>query len=376
MEIDLLAVLPRGLEEVGLLELSLLGAKNLRKSRGRISCKVDLATFYRLHFQARLPFRFLREMSEFSCNGQESLYYAVQNACDWQKWLDPSKTFRVNVSGGSRELNHSHFTALTVKNALVDLQESIWSKRSKVNLDEPDICIHLHLLSDRGVLSLATSASSLHRRGYRSGVGLAPLKENLAAGLIKLSNWDDSLTLVDPLCGSGTFLLEAASIARGVAPGLHRSFLFETWPDFQRELWTQERNQAEKLFLPHKKLPTIIGCEQNISIADQAKDNIKRAGLNNSIEIQIGHYKDLVLPKLPGVLVCNPPYGKRLGNLKDLESMYREFGNYLKNNASGWDLWLLNGNPKLSNFLGMKCSRRFPVSNGGIDCRWLHYKIH
>ncbi len=376
MEIDLLAVLPIGLEEVGLIELSFLGAKNIRKSRGRISCKVDLSTFYRVHLQARVPFRFLRKISEFPCNGRESLYYAVQNACDWTKWLDPSKTFRVNVSGGSKELNHSHFTALTVKNALIDLQESIWGKRSKVNLDAPDICFHLHLLSDRGLLSLATSSSSLHRRGYRSGMGIAPLKENLAAGLIKLSNWNDSLTLVDPLCGSGTFLLEAANIARGFAPGLSRSFLFETWPDFNRELWIQERNQAKKVFLPHKELPMIIGCEEDILIADQAKDNINRAGLNNSIQIQVGHYKDLALPKLPGVLVCNPPYGKRLGNLKDLESMYREFGKYLKTNASGWDLWILNGNAKLSNFLGMKCSRRFPVSNGGIDCRWLHYKIH
>lgn len=253
-ELNVCAVLPQGLEEVGSIELYELGAKQVYKSRGILSCKVDLACFYRLHLQSRLPFRFLLEINHFPCIGKDALYKQVQHACNWEKWLDPSKSFRVDVSGVSRELNHTHFTALTVKNALVDLQQSIWGKRSEINLDFPDICIHLHLSSGRGALSFCTSANSLHRRGYRSAVGIAPLKENLAAGLIRLSNWDDSLTLVDPLCGSGTFLLEAASIATGMAPGLSRSFLFENWPDFDSELWIKEKNQAKKLFSPHKNI--------------------------------------------------------------------------------------------------------------------------
>lgn len=375
-EFDLFAVLPQGLEDVGSIELVDLGAKQVRKSRGILRCKVDLVCFYRLHLQARLPFRFLRVINYFMCDGRESLYKAVQNSCDWQRWLDPSKSFRVDVSGSSRDLTHTHFTALTVKNAVVDLQQRVWGRRSVVNLESPNMCLHLHLFHGNGILSFSTSSKSLHRRGYRSAMGIAPLKENLAAGLIKLSNWTDKLTLVDPLCGSGTFLLEAASIGLGISPGLYKSYLFENWPDFDKELWLHEKNHAKQMFSPNKKLPELIGCEENLEIANQAKDNIKKAGLDNFIKIRIGDFKSLIFPELPGVIVCNPPYGRRLGILKDLELMYQELGNYLKTNASGWDFWLLNGNSKLSNFLGMKCSRRFPISNGGIDCRWLHYKIH
>ncbi len=376
MDIDLLAVLPAGLEDAGVIELSVLGAKNVRKAKGRISCKVDLASFYRLHLQARLPFRFLREIKQFPCNGKDSLYKGIQDSCDWEKWLDPSKTFRVNVSGGSIELNHTHFTALTVKNAVVDLQETIWGQRSAINLKSPDLCIHVHIFSEGAILSFDTSATSLHRRGYREAMGSAPLKENLAAGLIKLSTWDDSLTLFDPLCGSGTFLIEAVSMALSIPTGLFRSFLFEKWPDFDRELWKLESTLARELCSLNKKLPPIIGCEKNIEIAKQAEYNISLAGLENYINIKNVDFLDFQLPKVPGVIVCNPPYGQRLGNPKDLEFIYRELGNYLKKNASGWDLWLLSGNSQLSNFLGMKCSRRFPITNGGIDCRWLHYKIH
>jgi len=166
------------------------------------------------------------------------------------------------------------------------------------------------------------------------------------------------------------------SIARGIAPGLNRSFLFKKWPDFDNELWEQEKIIAKELFVPQRKLPKIVGCEQNIEIANQAKVNILDAGLEDEIEIRTAHFRDFQFPKSRGIIVCNPPYGKRIGNQKDLEIMYKEFGNYLKENASGWDLWLLNGNAELSVFLGMKCSRRLPISNGGIDCRWMHYQIH
>ncbi|KGG16889.1 MULTISPECIES: THUMP domain-containing class I SAM-dependent RNA methyltransferase [unclassified Prochlorococcus] len=373
---NLLAVLPQGLEEAGSVELKNLGATSVSSSRGSVRCKVDLACFYRLHLQARLPFRFLREISQFPCINQESLYTGVQNAFDWSKWLKPSTSFRVDVTGKTGDLNHSHFTALQVKNALVDLQRSIWGKRSDINLHCPALCIHLHLFSGYGILSLDTSATSLHRRGYRAAMGIAPLKENIAAGLIKLSNWNDSLTLLDPFCGSATFLLEAASISRGIASGLNREFLFQTWPDFDKSLWINERSIAKTLFLPQKKLPRIVGYEENLQIANQAKDNILSAGLNKDIEIISADFTKIRFPQLPGVIVCNPPYGKRIGKFNDLKTLYQEFGQFLKEYASGWDLWLLNGNAKLSNFLGMKCSRRFPVSNGGIDCRWLHYKIH
>ncbi len=375
-QFSLVAFLPEGLEQEGSKELENLGAKAIKVGRNIVECKVDLACFYRINLRARLPFRLLREISQFPCKGKDSLYHAIQHSVAWEKWLDPSMSFRVDVSGGTEQLRHTHFTALQVKNAIVDLQRKIWGERSKINLHSPDISLHLHLFSNHGILSLASSENSLHRRGYRSAVGKAPLKENIASGLLQIANWDDSLPLVDPLCGSGTFLIEAVSIARGIAPGLNRTFLFENWPDYEPQIWKQEKKIAKNLFTPLKKLPKILGCESNIEIANQAKMNIAKAGLDQDIQIFTGDFIDMEFPKSMGLIVCNPPYGKRLGNVEDLEYLYKKLGFFLKQKGSGWDFWLLNGNSHLSKFIGMKCSRRVPINNGGIDCRWLHYRIH
>ncbi len=375
-QITVIASLPHGLEESGAKELENLGAKLIKFSTGIVICSVDLSCFYRLHLQARLPFRFFRQLSQFKCHSQKSLYDGIQNSFDLENWLDPTKSFRVDVSGVSREMNHSHFTALQIKNAIVDSQREIWGYRSNVNLTLPDVCLHLHLNSNIATLSLATSSYSLHRRGYRSAIGKAPLKENIASGLLYIAKWKYSINIVDLFCGSGTFLLEAASIAKGICPGLNSKFMFEDWPDFDEELWDYEKKSAHSLFKSNQKISQIIGFEKDINIANQAKMNILKAGLEKEIVIKMGDFRDYQLPKVPGIIVCNPPYGKRIGNTEDLGDLYFELGHYLKKNASGWNLWLLNGNPQLSRFLRMKCKQRFPISNGGIDCRWMNYLIH
>ncbi len=371
-----IAVLPQGLEEEGAKELTALGAKAVRPLRRAAAFEADMACFYRLHLQARLPFRLLREIAQFPCRGPKELYSGVQSAFDWERWLHPSMSFRVDVTGSTPELSHSHFTALQVKNALVDLQRQFWHQRSDIDLDNPDLCLHLHLNREGAVLSLDGSAGSLHRRGYRAAMGIAPLKENLAAGLIRLSGWDGGVPLVDPLCGSGTLLIEAASQALGLAPGLNRSFLLEGWADFKPNLWQEEQQRASRRERRNKQLPTIIGCEQEPTIANQAQANVAAAGLEQTISIQSNDFRNLILPEQPGIIVCNPPYGERLGREDDLEALYQDLGRFAKERASGWQLWLLSGNPKLSGSLKMKASRRIPISNGGIDCRWLHYSIH
>ncbi|MCP4972985.1 MAG: class I SAM-dependent RNA methyltransferase [Prochlorococcus sp.] len=371
-----IAVLPQGLEEEGAKELTALGAKAVRPLRRAAAFEADMACFYRLHLQARLPFRLLREIAQFPCRGPKELYEGVQSAFDWERWLHPSMSFRVDVTGSTPELSHSHFTALQVKNALVDLQRQFWNQRSDIDLDNPDLCLHLHLNREGAVLSLDGSAGSLHRRGYRAAMGIAPLKENLAAGLIRLSGWDGGVPLVDPLCGSGTLLIEAASQALGLAPGLNRSFLLEGWADFKPNLWQEEQQRASRRERRNEQLPTIIGCEQEPTIANQAQANVAAAGLEQTISIQSNDFRNLILPEQPGIIVCNPPYGERLGREDDLEDLYQDLGRFAKERASGWQLWLLSGNPKLSGSLKMKASRRIPISNGGIDCRWLHYSIH
>tara|TARA_Y100001968_G_C19450284_1_gene768047 strand:+ start:4336 stop:5460 length:1125 start_codon:yes stop_codon:yes gene_type:complete len=373
---NLIAVLPEGLEYVGAEEIKTLGGRSIVPAKKCVAFEADLACFYRIHLRARLPFRFLKEISRFFCDSRESLYDGVQNTFNWIEWLPPNKSFRVDVTGFNEDLSHTHYTALEVKNALVDLQRTIWGERSSIDLKEPDFCIHLHLRSKEAVLSLDGFRSSLHRRGYRPAMGHAPIKENLAAGLIRISQWDASIPLVDPLCGSGTFLIEAASIAFGLSPGLNKKFLFEDWPDFEPQLWEKEKQIAKVNKLPLKNIPQIIGYEKDSYIAFQAESNILNAGLAKFIKIINGDFRSYSLPQTQGYLVCNPPYGKRIGSEENLRLLYKDLGLFCKKYGSGWQLWLLNGNPNLSKFIGMKAEKRYPVSNGGIDCRWMKYLVH
>ena len=394
-DFEVIAVVPPGLEEVAAAELTALGAEAVRTLRRAVSCRTDLAGFYRLHLRARLPFRFLRELARFPCSDRHSLRRGVLAAADWESWLPPERSLRVDVSGGTAALNHSHYTALEVKNALVDLQRQLWGVRSPVDLDDPDLSLHLHLrpAGPRGdaeaVLSLeGGGGASLHRRGYRAAMGLAPLKENLAAGLIALTGWEGRVPLCDPLCGSGTLLIEAAAMALGRAPGLvgeasaqrrPRQFGFERWPDFDAQLWRQEVELARSLerrsLADGAPLAPVIGLERDPAVLAQAQANVAAAGLEPWIELRLGDARDFVPPEGAGLLVCNPPYGARLGSGEDLDPLYADLGAMLKQRCSGWTLWLLSGNPELTGALRMKASRRVAVSNGGIDCRWLQYVI-
>ena len=373
--ISAVAVLPQGLENAGCEELQALGAHEVRPLRRAAAFQADMACLYRLHLQARLPFRLLRQMARFPCLGRDDLYDGIRRAMNWERWLHPSMTFRVDVTGTAPGLNHSHYSALQVKNALVDQQRDLWGERSSVDLENPDLSLQVHLRGGDAVLSLDGSGGSLHRRGYRAAMGAAPLKENLAAGLIKLTEWNGSTPLVDPCCGSGILLIEAALSALQQAPGLGRQFALEGWADFDQELWRRECERARTRQRQPQTLPPIVGFEQDPEIAEQARDNVRAAGLEACIIIYTGDFLDQTLPDLPGVLVCNPPYGHRIGDEQQLEALYRDLGTYAKQNAAGWQLWLLSGNRSLTGALRLKASKRIPVSNGGLDCRWLHYEM-
>jgi len=382
---QVIAVVSPGLEEPAAAELLALGAAEVRPLRRAVACRIDLATYYRLHLRARLPFRLLRQLAAFPCRGRDDLHAGVQDAADWNHWLPPERSLKVEASGSLPGLNHSHYNALQVKNALVDLQRQRWGARSAVDLEDPDLCLHLHLSaggpgqSSQAVLSLDGSGGSLHRRGYRAAMGLAPLKENLAAGLISLTGWDGSAPLADPLCGSGTLLIEAARLVLGRAPGLDRHFALERWPDFDAALWQREvaaaRGLAREQLADGRQLAPLLGLEQDAAVLEQARHNATAAGVAPWIALQVGDCRDFQPPPGPGVLVCNPPYGERIGEADALEELYADLGAMVKERCSGWTLWLLSGNPQLTGALRMKASRRIPISNGGIDCRWLRYEI-
>ena len=372
---NVIASSPEGLEKYLASEIIDLGGFNINTYKRSVSFECDYATFYRIHFFSRVAFRFYREVSRFVCYDRLSLYEGVRDSFDWLKWLPSEKTFNVQVTGRTSSLSHSHFTALEVKNSITDLQQSVWNKRSNISLDNPDLIIHLHLNNDRGVLSLQSTFESLHKRGYRPAIGNAPLKENLASGLLKMTEWNGTKPLVDLMCGSGTFLIEAINQILKVPLKFQQFYLFENWLDFNKNIYLEEKNKAQKRVFTFEKLSKIIGCEINKDVFDQAKVNIKKAGLNNYIELQNDDFKNIQFKSSEGLVLCNPPYGKKLGDENKLITLYEDMGEFLKSNFSGWEFWLLSGNPKLTRYLKMKSSLKIPVSNGGIDCRWIKYLI-
>ena len=372
---NVVASSPEGLEKSLAEEISNLGGFNINTYKRFINFECDFETFYRVHFYSRLAFRFYREIASFNCYDKQSLYEGVRDSFDWLNWLHFDKTFNVQVTGRTSSLSHTHFTALEVKNSITDLQQAVWNKRSNISLDNPDFIIHLHLNNNKAILSLQSSVESLHKRGYRPAVGNAPLKENLASGLINMTQWNGKVPLIDFMCGSGTFLIEAVNQFLGVPINIDQVYLFENWLDFRKDIYLNEKNKAKNKIINYEKLPTIIGCEINKKVFEQAKVNISLARLENYIELINNDFLELQLKCTPGIILCNPPYGKKLGDENELICLYEQMGIFLKNNFSGWEFWLLSGNPKLTKYLKMKSSLKIPVSNGGIDCRWIKYLI-
>jgi putative N6-adenine-specific DNA methylase len=306
------AVVPPGLEEPAAAELTALGCESTERLSRAVRFHTNQAGYYRLHLQARLPFRILRELAHFPCRSRQELYAGVQAAIEnlehWQSWLPPDASLRVDATGSAPGLGHSHYSGLEVKNALVDLQRQQFGRRSSVDLDAPDRSFHLHLGGGQASLSLDGSGASLHRRGYRAAMGLAPLKENLAAGLIALTGWDGSVPLADPLCGSGTLLIEAARLALGRAPGLERAFALERWPDFDPLLWQQElaaaRGLAREQLANGQPLAPLLGMEQDTEVLAQARHNaFRRRGcpLDRSAGRRLPRLPAAPGPRHPGV---------------------------------------------------------------------------
>jgi len=372
---NVVASSPEGLEKSLAEEISNLGGFNINTYKRFINFECDFETFYRVHFYSRLAFRFYREIASFNCYDKQSLYAGVRDSFDWLNWLHFDKTFNVQVTGRTSSLSHTHFTALEVKNSITDLQQAVWNKRSNISLDNPDFIIHLHLNNNKAILSLQSSLESLHKRGYRPAIGNAPLKENLASGLINMTQWNGKVPLIDFMCGSGTFLIEAVNQFLGVPINIDQVYLFENWLDFRKDIYLNEKNKAKNKIINYEKLPIIVGCEINKKVFEQANVNISLAGLENYIELINNDFLALQLSCTPGIIICNPPYGKKLGDENELICLYEQMGIFLKNNFSGWEFWLLSGNPKLTKYLKMKSSLKIPVSNGGIDCRWIKYLI-
>ncbi|MEG4283565.1 THUMP domain-containing protein [Microcoleus sp. A006_D1] len=369
------ATVARGLEAIAAQELERLGAQDVKPDFTGVYFAGDRALLYRVNLWSRTIFRVLMPIAEFRCYDSDKLYREVQKI-PWDEYLDADNTLAVNCTGGNDKLNHTHFTALQVKNAIADQQRHQFNKRSSVDVENPDLLINLHIHRDRAILSLDSSGGSLHRRGYRPAMGLAPLKETLAAALLDMAEWTPDLPFLDPMCGSGTLPLEASLKALNIAPGLFREkFGFMTWRDFDEPLWDTLWAEAENGELP--ELPEMIaGCDRDSDMLDQARTNAQQAGLAGKIQFARTELSELEAPADRGVLICNPPYGERLGDASELGDLYQMLGDIFKQRFKGWNAFILTGNKELAKKVGLRTSKRIPVFNGSIPCTLLKYELY
>lgn len=369
------ATVARGLEAIAARELENLGGMEVKPDFTGVHFVGDKELLYKVNLWSRILFRVLMPIAEFQCRNSQELYQAVYDI-DWQEYLTPDNTLVVHGTGGNEQLNHTHFTALQVKNAISDRQRQEFGRRSSVDLKNPDLSINLHVYRDRGVLSLDSSGSSLHRRGYRPAVGLAPLKETLAAALLEMAEYTHDIAFFDPLCGSGTLPLEAGLKALNIAPGLCRDrFAFQTWQDYDETLWQKLVKEAKEGQRGELSAP-ILGSDRDGEVIQQARENATPCGLRDRVQFSVQDFSQILPPCETGILLCNPPYGKRIGEVKQLEGFYKQMGDVFKQRFTGWTAYILTGNKELAKKVGLKASRRFPVYNGSLSCTLLKYELY
>jgi len=369
------ATVARGLEPIAAAELEKLGASEVTTDFTGVHFQGDLALLYRVNLWCRTIFRVLLFIQEVNCETSQQLYQEIKKI-DWFEYLNPENTLAIKCTGSNPHLNHTHFTALQIKNAIVDQQRDRTGKRSNIDPDTPDLLVNAHIYQNRCILSLDSSGSSLHRRGYRPAMGLAPLKESLAAALLDLSDWKPDLPFFDPLCGSGTLPLEAAFKSLNIAPGLYKDkFGFETWHNFDQSVWESILSEAKKQKQSQLQAP-IFGSDRDLEVIQQAQRNANLCNLEKHISLKQQELAEIEAPSDRGVIICNPPYGKRIGEVDELGGLYKLLGDVFKQRFKGWTAYILTGNKDLAKKVGLKASRRFPVYNGDLPCTLLKYELY
>ncbi len=364
-------------------ELQALGVKNIKATLAGVAFQGDLETAYRACLWSRTANRILLVLSSFEVKTQEDLYNGVQKI-DWFEHINPEDSFAVSFSAkNSAAINNTHFGALKVKDAIVDQMRARFQTRPSINTEQPNIRINVYLNGENAQLSLDLSGESLHRRGYRDVSIKAPMKENLAAAMLLRSGWPQIAmqqgSLIDPMCGSGTLLLEGAMIAADYAPGLLRDYFgFTGWKKHDAQCWKKLRVEAEqRKKIGLEKLPVIVGFDQNRHTVNTALAHIANAGLQNKIHVERRDIEDAEPADSwkPGLLICNPPYGERLGDEQETAELYKKFGENLKTHFIGWKAAMIISNPELGFRLGIRSQKPITLFNGALECKLLRLDI-
>ena len=368
---DMVAKTFLGLEGVLADELRALGAEDVTEGNRVVAFKGDKEMLYRANFACRTTVRVLKPFLTLRSTSADDLYEQLKSF-DWEQLMTVNTTFVIDATVYSEDFSNSRFVTYRVKDAIADFFNDKYGKRPSIRLTNPDIRIDVHISGRDVTLSLDSSGEPLFKRGWRTAQTDAPINEVLAAGIIMLSGWKGDTDLVDPMCGSGTFLIEAALIGANIAPGVYRdSYAFQQWPDYDADLYDKIYNDdsAEREFT-HK----IYGSDIEGKAIAIARANVKNAGLNKYIELERRDLNDIEQVPEGGTLISNPPYGERL-SLEDIEQFYSDLGSKLKHTFKGYNVWLICYDKEQYFKIGLKPSVKYALNNGGLDCELLQYVI-
>ncbi len=373
MKENFFAPCPRGLEAVLGDELRGLGAQEVRATDGGVHFCGGWPLCYRANLHSRIASRVLWRVAASDYRDEQDIYNAAF-ALPWGKWFDVSHTIRVSVAAIKCPLKSLDFATLRIKDAICDKFREIANERPSVDTHAPDMRIHAFLDQSRMTLYLDTSGEPLFKRGVRLHTNIAPIRENLAAGILQLAGWQPGTPLLDPMCGSGTFLIEAALMSLNIAPGIGRSFAFELLKNFDAAAWQAIRAEALAAQLPVAELP-IYGSDLYGDALKAAHRNLDEAGIRQAVDLKQANALEISAPADHGVLVANLPYGERMGELKELEELYPKLGDMLKRKFGGWNAYLFTSDLRLPKFIRLSASRRTPLFNGAIECRLFEYRM-
>ena len=367
------ATCPRGLEELLERELAEAGAQVVRRLPAGVLFTADAAAEMRANLTSRIATRILRKVGYTRYRKEEHIYRAALDL-DWPAWFDVGKTIAVKVGAQNAPLKSLNFITLKIKDAICDRFREETRARPNVDTESPDVPVYAFFTPDTVTFYLDTSGEPLFKRGFKREASAASIKENLAAGMLMLSGWQPGTPLFDPLCGAGTILLEAADMSLRRAPGRSRRFAFQHYRDFDAALWQRIVDAARAEEKPPARLP-IHGADHDRWVLDKARANLAAAGYADIIDLQQTDALEVGPPEAGGMIVTNPPYGERIGDVDDLADWYPRLGDWLKQNFAGWEAWLISGDPLLPKLIGLKASRRIVLFNGQIETRFLQYRI-
>jgi len=362
-----------GLENIVAEELTQLGAKNIVPQKRAVAFEGNTELLYRANLHLRTGLRILLPILSFKAKTDKELYNKISQY-DWSKHFNASNTFVIDSVVFGDIFKHSRYVTLKAKDAIVDQFRKKTGKRPSIDVEDADVSINIHVSADRFIISLDSSGESLHRRGYRDGRHKAPLNEVLAAAMLKIAKWKPEIPLFDPMCGSGTILMEAAMMAKNIPPAWHRKkFSFMSWPDFDKELWDKIRDEAESKF--ESPRVTIIGSDASMLAVDIAKQASLEYRLNREIKVSKALFENQEPPTKVGMIITNPPYGERLQK-DNIIDFYKMIGTVLKQRFTGYDAWVISSNLKALKHIELKPSEKHTLYNGPLESRFVKFKLY